>query len=102
LFNLLLYRRVCFFIFSSSEFHHVISRYPFMCVFGIVLSQALVIQFVNSVVSSLGFLERLDGSVHVSSSRSFSQSALPRLYVGLFSFACRRSVPMSRSNSMML
>jgi len=86
------------------EVHHVISCHPFIYVFGIALSQAMIIQFVNSVVSVafFGLLERLDGFVLVSSSRNISQSAFPRLYDSLFSFACRQSVLMSKSNSMML
>jgi hypothetical protein len=51
--------------------YHVIFRHPFMYVFRIAFSQALVIQLVNSVVVSFGLLERLDGFVLVSSSQCF-------------------------------
>jgi len=101
LFNLLLHRFVCFLIFVRSEVHHVISRHPFIFVLGIAFSQALVIQFVNSVVASFGLLEKLDGFVLISSFPSFSHSACHRLYNGLFSFTCLRPVLVSRSNSMM-
>jgi len=100
LFSLFLHRFVCFFIFARSEVYHVIPRHPFILVLGIVFSQALVIQFVNSVVASFGLLERLDGSVFISSLRSCSQSAYRRLYDGLFNFSCLRSVLVSRSSSM--
>jgi len=48
------------FHFVRSEVHHALSlsRYPFTYVFGIVSSQALNIQLVNSVVASFLFLER--------------------------------------------
>jgi len=92
LFNLLLYRRVCFLMFERSEVHHVIFRHPSICVIGIVLTQALVIQFMNSIIASFGLLDRLDGSVLVSSSCSFSQSAFSRLYNSPFSLACRLSL----------
>jgi len=64
---LLLHRFVCFFIFVRSEVHHVISRHPFIFVLEIAFSQALVIQFVNSVVASFGLLERLGGFILISS-----------------------------------
>jgi len=65
LFSLFQYKFVCFFIFARLEVHHVISRYPFLYVFGSAFSQALVILFVNSV-SSFELLERLDSFVLIS------------------------------------
>jgi len=87
-FSFLLYRHICIFIFARSEVHHVISCHQFIYVFEIVLSQALVIQLVNSAVAYFGFLERFDGFVPINSSPSLFQSAFCRLYDSLFSFAC--------------
>jgi len=80
-FNLLLYKFVCFFMFfivflqdRKSMLSFAIRLYYIFL--GMAFSQALIIQFMNFVVTSFGLLERLDGFVLTSFLRSFSQYSL--------------------------
>jgi len=71
-------------------------------VFGIAFSQALVIQFVNSVAAFFEFLKRLDDFISISLWCSISQSVFRRLYDDLSNFSYRRLVLVSSFNSIMI